>query len=103
MSQESRQHEVDMACSCCTMMETSAGVALMAGDGRVAQWGHLSGDSVLALDWVPHLFSMWHALGQKGSSWLLYSDVESLDWDDWSSWGLVGHFCLQASLGFLPV
>lgn len=31
-----------MACSCCTVMETSAGVALMAGDGGVGTWFWLS-------------------------------------------------------------
>lgn len=49
------------------MMETSAGVALMAGDAGVAQWGHVSGALVLALGWVPQFFSMWHVLGQEAS------------------------------------
>lgn len=55
---------------------------------------------VLAIGLVPQFFSMRHMLGLECSSWLFYSHVESLGLD---SWGLVGHFSLHASLGFLPV
>lgn len=64
------------------------------GSGGWRAWG---GDLVLALGWVPQFFSMWHVLGQEGSSWLLYSHGGSLGWDDWSSWGLMGHRSVQVA------
>lgn len=72
--------------SCSATVETSAGVAMMAG---MTQWGCLSGAVVLTFGWVPQLSFTWQMLGWE--CWLLCSCAGCLGWDGWSSWELVGH------------